>query len=132
MKGESMYKEFIIIVIILIFVFGIDFFTNNYVKDSVSIMTDKLETLKETILQEDTDDIEEKLAEIKIIWEEKYNVLSYYIEHDELEKVGIQIALLNGDLQVEEYNTAIENLEEVIYILKHIQEKEQFDFRSIF
>ena len=60
------------------------------------------------------------------------NVLSYYIEHDELEKVGIQIALLNGDLQVEEYNTAIENLEEVIYILKHIQEKEQFDFRSIF
>lgn len=127
-----MYKEFIIIVIILIFVFGIDFFTNNYVKDSVSIMTDKLETLKETILQEDTDDIEEKLAEIKIIWEEKYNVLSYYIEHDELEKVGIQIALLNGDLQVEEYNTAIENLEEVIYILKHIQEKEQFDFRSIF
>lgn len=127
-----MYKEFIIIVIILIFVFGIDFFTNNYVKDSVSIMTDKLEALKETILQEDTDDIEEKLAEIKIIWEEKYNVLSYYIEHDELEKVGIQIALLNGDLQVEEYNTAIENLEEVIYILKHIQEKEQFDFRSIF
>lgn len=127
-----MYKEFIIIVIILIFVFGIDFLTNNYVKESVRIMTDKLEALKETILQEDTDDIERKLAEIKIIWEEKYNVLSYYIEHDELEKVGIQIALLNGDLQVEEYNTAIENLEEVIYILKHIQEKEQFDFRSIF
>ena len=127
-----MYKEFIIIVIILIFVFGIDFLTNNYVKESVRIMTEKLEALKETILQEDTDDIEEKLAEIKIIWEEKYNVLSYYIEHDELEKVGIQIALLNGDLQVEEYNTAIENLEEVIYILKHIQEKEQFDFRSIF
>ena len=127
-----MYKEFIIIIIILILVFGLDFLTNNYVKESVRIMTDKLEALKETILQEDTDDIERKLAEIKIIWEEKYNVLSYYIEHDELEKVGIQIALLNGDLQVEEYNTAIENLEEVIYILKHIQEKEQFDFRSIF
>ena len=55
-----MYKEFIIIVIILIFVFGIDFLTNNYVKESVRIMTDKLEALKETILQEDTDDIERK------------------------------------------------------------------------
>lgn len=127
-----MYKEFIIISIILISVFGLDFFTNKYVKESVSIMTDKLETLEENILQNDLEIIEDKITEAKRIWQTKYNVLAYYIEHDELEKVGLELSSIDGNIKGDELGNAVDDINEAIFLLRHIQEKEQFDFRSIF
>ena len=127
-----MYKEFIIILLILVLVIGTDFITNNYVKDTVKIMQDELEELKVTIMHNNLKNIDKKMENVKDIWRKKYNVLAYYIEHDELEKVETGLAVLGANLEVKENNAAIEDIEETIYLLKHIEEKEQFDFRSIF
>ena len=54
------------------------------------------------------------------------------MEHDELEKVGNSLTALEAHIEVKEYNDAIENLDESIFILQHIQEKERFSIRSIF
>ena len=127
-----MHKEIIIISIILILVFGLDFITNRYVKISVSIMIDKLEVLEETILNNESDIIENKIKEAKNIWQNKYNVLAYYIEHDELEKVSLKLASIHGNVEGDELGNAVGDINEGIFLLRHIQEKEKFDFRSIF
>ncbi len=127
-----MHKEIIIISIILIIVFGLDIITNRFVKESVSIMTYKLEKLEETILQEKLEDVKNSIEEAKRIWQSKYNVLAYYVEHDELEKVGLELASIDGNVKGDELGNAVDDINEAIFLLRHIEEKEQFDFRSIF
>ena len=58
--------------------------------------------------------------------------LGDYIEHDELEKVKTELTGLSAFLSVEEYNECICKIDTSIFILGHIQEKEEFHLRSIF
>lgn len=127
-----MYKEFIIIIVVIALVVGLDIITSNYTKDSVEIISDELNILREYILEEDKKKAIDKMQEIKEKWEERYKILSFYIEHDELEKVETELTGLVADLSVEEYKNCIAELDTTIFILEHIQEKEEFNFRSIF
>ncbi len=127
-----MYKEFIIIIVVIALIVGLDIITNNYTKDTVNIISNELEVLKEHILKEDKEKAEVQMKKVNDKWEERYNLLAFYIEHDELEKVETEITRLAADLSVEEYKHCISELDTTIFILEHIQEKEEFHFRSIF
>lgn len=127
-----MYKEIIIIVGVIALIVGLDIITNNYTKNSVEMLSKELNELKEYILNEDVKTAQNKTSYIKNIWKEKYNVLAYYIEHDELEKVETELTQLSAYLDMEEYNECISQLDTTIFILEHIEEKEKADVRSIF
>lgn len=127
-----MYKEFIIIITVIVLVVGLDFITNKYTKNTVEIMSDELNIMREYILKEDKEKTEEQMQSIKNKWEERYKILAFYLEHDELEKVKTELTGLSAFLSVEEYNECICKIDTSIFILGHIQEKEEFHLRSIF
>lgn len=127
-----MYKEFIIIIVVVTLIVGLDFITNKYTKNTVEIMSNELNFLKEYILEEDKEKAQTQMEIVKQRWEERYNILAFYIEHDELEKVETELTGLAADLNVEEYKHCISELDTTIFILEHIQEKEKFNLRSIF
>lgn len=127
-----MYKEFIIIIVVVALIIGLDIITNNYTKKSVDSIYNELSILKEHILKEDKSKAEGQMKKVKEKWEERYKILAFYIEHDELEKVETELTGLSADLSVEEYKHCIAELETTIFILEHIEEKEEFHFRSIF
>ena len=127
-----MYKEFIIIVVVIALIVGLDIVSNNYTKETVNIMSEELKVLREYILKEDKTKTVSQMQSVKNTWEERYKVLAFYIEHDELEKVETQMTGLAADINVEEYKHCIAELDTTIFILEHIQEKEEFHFRSIF
>lgn len=127
-----MYKEIIIVILVIALIIWLDIITNNYTKTSVSILSDELNILRENILQEDKENAQTQMVNIKNIWEKRYNILVYYIEHDELEKVETELTSLAAFLNVEEYGECISELDKTIFILEHIEEKEKFDVRSIF
>lgn len=127
-----MYKEFIIIIVVIALIVGLDIITNNYTKESVEIMSNELNILRDYILKEDKENALVKMKVVKEKWEERYKILAFYIEHDELEKVETEMTGLAADLNVEEYKHCISELDTTIFILEHIQEKEEFHLRSIF
>ena len=127
-----MYKEIIIILVVLAMVIGVDVISNNYTKSSFDIITSKLNVLKEYILKEDKDKATLKMQEIKEEWEKRYKLLAFYIEHDELEKVETEMVKMEADIEVEEFKHCISEVETTIFILEHIQEKEKFQLESIF
>lgn len=128
----KMYKELIIITFVILLIVGIDIITGNYTRDSVQIMSSKLNELRGYILEENKEEATNKMQAIKENWEERYKVLAFYIEHDELEKVEIELTELSAFLSVMEYDECICNIDSTIFILEHIQEKEEFHLRSIF
>lgn len=127
-----MYKEFIIIIVVISLIIGLDIITNNYTKQSLEIMTNELNILREYILKENKEEAESQMKKVMEKWEERYKTLAFYIEHDELEKVETELTGLSADINVEEYKHCIAELDITIFILEHIQEKEEFHFRSIF
>ena len=127
-----MYKEIIIIFIVIALIVGVDVITNNYTKDSIEVISKELNILRENILEEDKEEIVKYMKIVKENWEDRYKTLAFYIEHDELEKVETELTALEAKLSVKEYKESIENLDTTLFILHHIQEKEEFHLRSIF
>lgn len=127
-----MYKELIIIITVIVLVVGLDFITNKYTKNTVDIISDELNIMREYILQENKEQSEKQMKNITNKWEERYKILAFYLEHDELEKVKTELTGLSAYLSVEEYNECICKIDTSIFILGHIQEKEEFHLRSIF
>lgn len=127
-----MYKELIIIIVVVFLIVGLDIITNKYTKETLQILSGDLKILREYILDEDKIKSEEQMKIIKQNWEERYKILAFYIEHDELEKVETEMVKLQADIEVEEFKHCVSELETIIFILEHIQEKEEMHFRSVF
>ena len=97
-----MYKEIIIIMVVISLIVGLDIITNNYTKQSLEIITSELNLLREYILIEDKQKAEEQMRIVKEKWEDRYKTLAFYIEHDELEKVETELTGLSADINVED------------------------------
>ena len=127
-----MYKELIIIIVVVALVIGLDIISNNYLKESVTELSSELNSLKVPILEENQEKAKEQMKKVKDIWKRRYKVLAYYIEHDELEKVETELVRLAADIDMEEYKHCINELSTSIFILEHIKQKEKLDIISIF
>lgn len=127
-----MYKEISIIIIVIALILFLDVITNSYTSNATNILSEELNVLREYVLSEKEEKINKQMEEIENKWERYNEVLAYYIEHDELEKVETELTTLKGGLEVKEYTHCIGNLDATIFILEHIQDKEKFSIQSIF
>ena len=128
-----MKKEMIICIVIIIVVIILDIITINYTKDSVGSLKVQLSDIKEDIKKEDdVNAINKKIADLRSNWEERYEKLAYYIEHNELEKVHLYIEGLDSNVNSDEYSQAIDELDKCVYILEHIKDKYSLSLKNIF
>ncbi len=141
-----MKKEIIICICIIIFVILIDFFTQNYSKKTIDKITDDLSFLKEELIsiinqekfkQENNnnkkdDNIKQITDDITNEFDNKYEILAYYIEHDELEKVKTELVNIQANIETEEYNEANADINRSIFLLDHIKQKMSLQIKNIF
>ena len=102
-----MYKEIIIIIVVIALVVGLDVIENK-------------------------ENAQSQMKKVKDLWLKKYDILAYYIEHDELEKVSTELVKLEADINMEDYKHCMNELSASIFILEHIEQKEKLDIKSIF
>ena len=129
-----MKKEAIICVFIIAIIIVGNIITQNYTKKCVAQMNETLDILKEASLEKETNakNIENKMSDVERKWNEKREKLSYYIEHDELEKVETQIFNMRGLYEIEKYEDIVPELEKCVYILEHIKDKTTLNIKNIF
>lgn len=128
-----MQKEVVICIIIVIAIIVGNTLTHNNTKSAVAEVSGNLQEVSDKIWQKDDgNEIKDAISTSKEIWDDKYKVLAYYIEHDELEKVSEALIKAKSNISAEEYNTAIENIDSCIFLLQHIEEKDKFTLKNIF
>ena len=129
-----MKKELIICIIIFFLIIIGNVITQNYTKECVYEINKELEILKDECLMKDIkkEKIENKIEDIKNGWNTKKEKLSYYIEHDELEKVETQIYNIKGFCEINKYSEIVPELDKCLFILKHIEEKTALNIKNIF
>lgn len=128
-----MYKELIISIIIVALIFSLNYVTQKNTDITVETVTEKLNTVRNSALEE-APNKDKVTSDINIAydkWEELDDIMAYYIEHDELEKVKTALTSAKSYIEVEEYLESIEAIDKCIYILDHIHEKEMFSLDNI-
>jgi hypothetical protein len=129
-----MYKEIIVCILVVILIISMDLLSNNYTKKVFFSINESLGNLRNEMLKEDKDQnkINDEITKVEQEWNSKLNLLSCYIEHNELEKVARQLTLIKGNIDVEEYNQAVPQLDDCVYVINHIKDKESLLLRNLF
>lgn len=129
-----MYKELIICIIILIVIIFGNVITQKNTNKAVEMMTIELNSLRQILLQNDVNKNEaiKKVKKIQNKWQNEYEKMAYYIEHNELEKVETEITKIKSDIEIEEFKIGIENLDGCNFLLEHIKDKTAFKIVNIF
>lgn len=132
-----MKKELIICILIITLIIITNVVTQNYTKECVALMNQKLDILKEESLNENINDenkknISDTIKDIEDNWNSFQEKLAYYIEHDELEKVETQIWAMKGFCEIGKYDEVVPELDKCVFILEHIQDKTKLNVKNIF
>ena len=127
-----MMKETIICVIIVVLIFSLDIFTQGYTQRATSEITQIFKELKEEMLIENKEQIDNKVKILDEKWGQKHDALAYYIEHDEIEKVDTAIVSLKSYVETKDYSSAVAELDEGKFVLEHIQKKNAFNLENVF
>ena len=127
-----MYKELVICLVIVIIVISLNIITEKNTKDTIQEMDEKLSKLEENMLKDGKEDSGKLMEEIVNTWKEKKEILEYYIEHDELEKVETELNELKAKIETKDYEEGLINIEKGIFILNHIKEKYKLRIQNIF
>ncbi|MEI3401109.1 MAG: DUF4363 family protein [Clostridia bacterium] len=92
-KEKNNDKETIICVIIVVLIVSLDIFTQGYTQRATSEIKQIFKELKEEMLIENKEQIDNKVKILDEKWGQKHDALAYYIEHDEIEKVDMLLYL---------------------------------------
>ena len=134
-KGKiRIYKEIVVCILVVILIISMDLISNNYTKKVFSNLNESLGILRNEMMEENKDKnkINDEMKNVEQKWNEHLNILSCYIEHNELEKVARQITVIKGNADMEEYGQAVPQLDECVYIINHIVDKERLLVRNLF
>lgn len=129
-----MNKELIICVVIIILIIVGNAITQNYTRQNIQDISTTLEKLEEELIVEEInwDNAKSHYYDINKKWKDVKNIMSYFIEHDELEKVETNLVGLNSFIDMRDEKEAVAELNRAIFVLKHIEDKNNLNLRNIF
>ncbi len=153
-----MVKEYIICTVIIIGILIGNSVTQGYTRNSIDDINAKLEELEQTmngdlevsnaetknrqigiekiVTKEEKEVMSEEIKNKEEIifkeWNDMFSKLAYYIEHEELEKVSRNLENVKIYIKLGQYEEGIKEINEVIFVLNHIEDKYSFNLQNIF
>ena len=121
-------REIITLIVIIVFIVAIDLITDKIMKNVVDDMVNLIEDIERKI-GENLEDV--KIDDLKKVWHEKEVMLAYFSEHDELEKVTVEVTELKSNMENDMKEEAKGNIDKIKFLLKHIEEKEKLKLKNM-
>lgn len=125
-------REYIIIIIILGFVFLMEYLTSKSLGEATKWMKDGVISIENKVKENQESEAQEEFYDLQGKWKEKTEKLALFVEHNELEKVTNDIALIEINFETDETEDILENIADLKFMLEHIEEKNQLKWKNIF
>ena len=126
-------KECIIIIFIIIIVIISNFILEEYLENSTGELIGKLENLRTAIEnKEEQKKLESTYEEIYKLWKKTNDKWAIIELHEELDLIESSIRKLKANIETKEETMAIEKIEECVFLINHISEKEKFSLKNVF
>lgn len=128
-----MHKEIFISILVIIIVIIMNIVSQNYTDTKMEEIVNYLTEIRNDLLvQKSSEEVKNNYDKMYKDWKENFNVFAYYIEHDELEKVELELVTLKAYIDTNYKEDAVSNAERAQYIIDHIKEKYRFNLKNIF
>lgn len=136
-------KEFILIIGILSFIIILEIITNKITDKNIQEIREEIENVNEKIMvikdlkendnyEEYKEQLEKDIKKLKDNWFEKQDELSFFSEHNELEKVSKCLIVLEENTKNEEFAIALSDGAELVYWLDHLRQKDKLELKNLF
>ena len=128
-----MFKEIFICILILSMIFVGNYITQSYTLKSVNEISSNLVEIKDEMQKENIErkKVNDKIGEMSNNLERRHDKLSYYIEHNEIEKLETELTSLKSYVEVEQYDEAINEIDRALFLLNHIKDKYEFNMKTV-
>ena len=123
-------KDVLIIISVLVIILLGNYVSDSYTKKVTGELTASLEKLNSML--DDEKASREKVNQIIENWNAKNDVLTYYIEHDELEKLKTDLIAVKCNIETNQKEDAIEKIEIVKFVVNHIEDKYEVRLDNVF
>ena len=129
------FKEIIALITIITFLIGIDIFVAQYTEKAMEEMDKNLDAIIANSLKKEGYSKEDELKRIQNFeneWKKKESALSYFSEHEELEKVRSLIVKMKANVEADMKEDAYEKMKDIKFMLGHIKSKPKVQLNNIF
>lgn len=127
-----MKREILIALIIIILIVILNIITANYTNKSMEEMASDLDKIRTQLVSKNRENLNESVDNVIKKWEGKKNILAFYIEHTELEKMELYLHELDSNVETDEFNIAIQSLDSCHFMASHIRDKYEVALKNIF
>ena len=110
-------KEYVIIFLVIVFVASIEIITDSITDKTISDINISIKEVEDAF---ETDEAMDKINDL------------FYMEHDELEKVGVLVDNVKSDIKNENTEDVNQELDEIKFLLDHVKDKQKLQLKSIF
>lgn len=125
-------KEYVIIIVILVIVFLIEYVTSKQLGEATAWMRDGITSIENKMNENNESEAEKEFYELEEKWRSECEKLSLFVEHNELEKVSKEVALINSNFKTNKKSETLEKISELKFMLEHIEEKNQLKLKNVF
>ena len=128
-----MIRDIFIITIIIILVIIGTIFTQNLLGENTDVLLKKLGRLETNINENmQKEEIDKNANDIYQKWREVSEKWSIIVDHQEIDLIEKALLAVKSTIETEEYNRSIQKIQESIYLIGHIKEKEELNIKNIF
>ena len=126
----SNIKQIIAIIIIISIIIIVDIIVGKNTKNVVEQMNSELENIDDMLAN--SEDANSEIEKIVEEWDKREKILSYYMEHDEIEKIGSNIFLIQKQIEIAAFDDARMTISEVQFLFEHISDKQSLNLENFF
>lgn len=125
-------QKIILVIVILTAIIILDLVLANITDKLIDDTENSLEILKEFLVNEDFEKSKEISKNISKKWNEYESTLSFFIEHDEIEKISTKVAIIVENASNKEFKLTLEDVVETRYLLDHVKDKAKLKLKNVF
>ena len=127
-----MNREIIIACVIITLIVILNIITANYTNKVMEEITSNLDEIRVQLVAKNKENLKSNVDKTIKNWSDRKNLLAFYIEHTELEKVELYLYEMNSNVETDEFNIAIQALDSCKFIVSHIRDKYKVALKNIF
>ncbi len=125
-------KEYLIVLMILVIIFLIDFMTNKSLGKSTEWMRNGIESVEKKVKEQNQEEAKNEFYELEGRWKDDVSRLALFVEHNELEKISGDIVLIESNFDTGDTDELFQNISDLKFMLEHIEEKNQLKWKNLF
>ena len=125
-------KEYFFVLIILALVLYINYLTDKDLSEQILWMRDGILSIQKKIDDDKKEDAKDEFNSLHDKWKDVTEHLELFVDHSELEKISSDIEKISANLKVGEDEELMENIYDLKFMLKHIEEKNKLNWRNFF